>query len=360
MTKGLVQNSSVMQTPIALRMTIVLLLSLAGSGAPLCAADDLPGVASTLPTVAPKTKGREASNPLGSELTWWDNITDMAIGPGGRIIGVGSAGLVIDVGDFVARIVPRSLSGHRDYLSAASDGKGNYWLADRTGKVSLLDAQGNLGDAQTTTAEGALFKLIRLIDGSLLGVGEFGSVLSLPVGSDDWEVLRLPWDQLLSSAFRDGEGDVIPHLYGVCQTRDGTIYITGEYGLVLVRIEGIWQISYRPDRKGNLFACATLPTGEVVAVGQLGRALLLRGSAWSDLPVEVQKDLYAVTSAKTGFVAVGEHGVVLALKPDSDSQPAWQKLNLPSPPRWLSAILAVDEGLLVVGNGGYISRLQSP
>ena len=365
MTKRFVQTGSVLQRSIALRMTIVL-LSLAGSTA-LCAADNVTDVAtraagriSPLPTVAPKINGQEDSKAPGPELTWRDNITDVAIGPAGRVIGVGSAGLVINVGDLVSRIVPRSLSGHRDFLSASSDGKGNYWLADRAGNISLLDAQGNLGEAQITAAEGALFKLTRLVDGSLLGAGEFGSVMSLPIGGDDWEVLRLPWDQLLGSAFREDEGDVVPHLYGICQARDGTVYITGEYGLVLVRVEGIWQISYQPDSKGNLFACAASPSGEVVAVGQLGRALLLRGSAWSDLPVEIQKDLYAVTSAKIGFVAAGEHGVVLTLNPDSDRQPAWQKLSLSSPPRWLSAILTVDEGLLVVGNGGYISRLPSP
>lgn len=322
-------------------MTIVLLLSLVGSAAPLCAAEDLPSI------------------PPRSELTLRDNITDVTIGPAGRIIGVGSAGLVINVGDPISRIVSRSLSGHRDFLSISSDGKGNYWLADRAGKIYLLDAQANLGEARTTAAEGAIFKLTRLVDGSLLGVGEFGSVISLPVGGNEWEVLRLPWDQLLDSAFRDDQGDVIPHLYGICQTADGTIYITGEYGLVLVRSEGTWQISYRADSKGNLFACAASPSGDVVAVGQRGRALLLKGNVWSDLSVEVQKDLYTVTSAETGFVVAGEHGVVLALNPDSDNQPAWKKLNLSSPPRWVSAILAVDKGFLVVGNGGYINRLPS-
>lgn len=339
--------------------TIVLLLSLAGSAAPLCAADDSPSIANPLPMVAPKINGRESGIHPRSELTWRDNITDVAIGPAGRIIGVGSAGLVINVGDPIARIVPRSLSGHRDFLSISSDGKGNYWLADRAGKISLLDAQSNLEEAQSTAVEGAIFKLTRLIDGSLLGVGEFGSVISLPVGGNEWKVLRLPWDQLLDSAFRDDQGDVIPHLYGICQAADGAIYITGEYGLVLVRREGTWQISYRADSKGNLFACAASPSGEIVAVGQRGRALILRGSVWSDLSAEVQKDLYAVTSIETGFVAAGEHGIVLALNPGSDSQPTWKKLKLSSPPRWLSAILAVDEGLLVVGNGGYISRLPS-
>lgn len=298
----------------------------------------------------------------GSDLTWRDGITDLAASADGQVIAVGPTGLVMDLGTVATRLIPRAASGERSFLAVAADEAGTYWVADRQGQVSRFGARGELFPAQDTGAQGALFKLARLADGSLLGVGEFGSVVALPEGTRQWRALELPWPGLLKT-LQDREGDVVPHLYGVCQAPNGDLYLTGEYGLILARTSAGWHVSREADSSGNLFACAASADGSVLAVGQIGRAVLLSGEGWRQLPAGTPNDLYAVAWDDGDFVAVGDQGAVLALRGGAaDAEPVW-RASTPSSAvsvRWLSAILATDNQFVVAGSGGYIERLSLP
>ncbi len=294
-------------------------------------------------------------------VSWRDGITGLSGDANGQVIAVGPNGLVLEVGDQSRRLVPRSPTGERDYLSIVDNGKGGFWLSDRLGGVSLLGVDKKLATAQTTGAEGAIFDLALLLDGSLMGVGEFGSVITLPVGGDEWLLVELPWEILLAK-LQATEGDVIPHLYAICEAGDGTVYLAGEYGVVLVRQGLDWQLSRDADIHGNLFDCGVSPAGEVLAVGQLGRGSLLINGEWQDMERMSEKDLFAVAWASDRFVAVGESGLVVGLAPDSST--SWRSHELVPegmPARWLAAVLPISEKkVLLAGSGGRLQWLALP
>ena len=299
------------------------------------------------------------STPPG-DITWRDNIADMISGLDGQLLAVGPAGLILNLNDGSRRLLPRTAIGSRDFLAAAVAGSGSFWLADRFGHVLLLDDEGHLSDPQETGAEGALFKLLRLTDGTLLGVGEFGSVVSLMPGGRQWQNHELPWGDLLQTLY-ETEGEVIPHLYGVCQDVNGTVYVTGEFGLVLSWNQQSWQLARQTDGNGNLFACAVSAQHDLIAVGQLGTAVLKIDDTWHSTPVQSGHDLYTVTPTKAGFAAAGNLGQVVAIEPRSSKGFQWYSVPLPTPPPgWLSSILHLNNELLVAGSGGYFNRISTP
>lgn len=204
---------------------------------------------------------------------------------------------------------------------------------------------------------------VRFASGLGLVVGAFGTLLRSESGGDDWKPVDVDWQEILPE-ISDTLGAVEPYLFDVAICDASTVFLVGEYGLVLSSRDA--GLTWRREHGGalldrHLFAAVCLDDGSVVAAGQGGEILVRDASDATWLPAEspVPYDLYglATLGGASSLVAVGDLGTLLVSETGGRS---FRKLafglpeaSAPSAPRyrWISSAVPAAE-LLLVGESG--------
>lgn len=154
-------------------------------------------------------------------------------------------------------------------------------------------------------------------DGSGIITGTFGLLWRTDSGGANWEPISITWEEVLSDVWKNYVS-VEAHLYGAAMV-DSTVWVVGEYGLVLISTDG--GRSFERRRGGqftdpHLFAVAIDPTDSSrgIAVGQVGLTVSTTdgGTTWEESS-SWETDLYAIALHADGTVIAGDLGSVLQL-----------------------------------------------
>ena len=135
----------------------------------------------------------------------------------------------------------------------ASDGADNVFLAGETGILYRSTNKGQTWQTLASPYDGSLFGVSANADQVLIH-GLRGNVFHSVNQGDSWKQV--------SSGTRGA-------LFGSAMIDDGSSFIVGKSGSMLVGKERRWQIQFRQNRV-TLMALATAPDGTIIVVGQNG------------------------------------------------------------------------------------------
>lgn len=106
---------------------------------------------------------------------------------------------------------------------------------------------------------------------------------------------------------------ISPHLNRL-HDANGTLYLAGEAGLVASSVDkGITWERLVLNYEGSFFDIATLPNGDIIAVGLRGNTFLLNQGEWQSISTCVTTSLNSVLIDGSSVFIVGNNGVVLKL-----------------------------------------------
>jgi photosystem II stability/assembly factor-like uncharacterized protein len=217
-------------------------------------------------------------------------------------------------------------------------------------------------DGQTGYAIGAYALLLRTTDGGatweqiVVGALDDGIDAAMPVDApadDDWT-----FDQ--DDLALEGESD--PHLNGIAQTADGSLFVVAERGAAFrSRDRGdTWERIQLPY-DGSMFGLLALGEQHLLAYGLRGNVLESRDGGASWQVVETGTELSLMGGAVLdggGVVIVGANGVVLQrASPDGPFEKAtFSNENQETPV--LAAVLPLGSRTLMVAGERGIGRFQ--
>lgn len=178
-------------------------------------------------------------------------------------------------------------------------------------------------------------------DGEGFLAGGFGLLLRTTDGGKTWE----PW-------LERAENDRGMHLYGFAQTRDGTLYLVGEQGLVrrYDRAEGRFT-SVESPYMGTYFGAKAVGD-QLIVFGLRGNAYVTAdaGVSWQKLDLGVDTTIVAVFSQDgDGIIVVTQAGQVLYTR---DGGLSVTDLLLPSAGEVLSAALVGRDAIALTRTNG--------
>jgi photosystem II stability/assembly factor-like uncharacterized protein len=106
---------------------------------------------------------------------------------------------------------------------------------------------------------------------------------------------------------------ISPHLNRL-HSADGILYLVGEAGLVASSLDkgATWK-RLALNYAGSFFDIATLPSGDIIAVGLRGNVFLLNQGKWKSIATCVTTSLNSVLIDGPSVFFVGNNGVVLKL-----------------------------------------------
>ena len=284
-------------------------------------------------------------------LSHRDTLFASAVSSQARLA-VGARGLLL-IGDASGKRWQRIATGAKDNWLAAIDLKdGGFLIAGSVGRLARVNAQGKLEQMTPIDTKSAILSLIRF-DGRLYATGEFGALFVSADEGRSWQPEDMPWNQYLAQAWKE-LGVAMPHLFGSCLSGDAsTLYIVGEYGLVLGMHNGSWTQVHGGKVQPAIFACAT-QGGSLYAVGQRGTVIRSadQGKSWTDQRFS-DADLYAALPTSRGLLVAGDLATLAA---------CMEKCRLvvaPDLPRWTLQLLAtgVADQVLLIGSGLKLVRL---
>lgn len=221
-----------------------------------------------------------------------------------------------------------------------------------------------------------LYGITRTADGTLIVVGDSGTVLSSKLGQV-WTAEPVPATGLVRSIWADrtdpsavyavGAGGLIlrrmggqwsrvvspsgiffRHVFGLAPNE---IVAVGDSGTI-VRFDGrTWSPMASPT-KARLRGVWGTATNDLIAVGDIGTALRFDGRTWYPIPTGTTKDLRAVAgTGPTDVYAIGEDGTALRF-----NGATWAKIALTRSP-FLLGLTTTDAGdLTAVGTNRTLIR----
>lgn len=261
-------------------------------------------------------------------------------------LAVGARGLLL-IGNASGKRWQRIDTGAKDNWLAAIDHKdGGFLIAGSAGRLAGVNAQGKLEQKAPIDTKSAILSLTRF-NGRLYATGEFGSLFVSADEGRSWQPEDLPWNQYLAQAWKE-LGESKPHLFGSCLSGDGrTLYVVGEYGLVLGLHNGVWTQVHGGKVQPAIFACATQGSA-LYAVGQRGTLIRSadQGKSWADQRFS-DADLYAALPTSRGLLVAGDLATLAACVDKC------RQVVTPDLLRWTLQLLATDAAnqVLLVGSG---------
>nr|WP_297347314.1 sialidase [uncultured Glaciecola sp.] len=106
---------------------------------------------------------------------------------------------------------------------------------------------------------------------------------------------------------------ISPHLNRL-HDAGGVLYLAGEAGLVASSLDkGVTWKRLSLNYEGSFFDIATLPSGDILAVGLRGNMFLLNQGEWQSIATCVTTSLNSVLIDGSSVFVVGNNGVVLKL-----------------------------------------------
>ncbi len=274
-----------------------------------------------------------------------DNLFASAMSGSVRLA-VGASGLIL-IGDASGKRWQRIDSGTKDNWFAAIDLKDDgFLIAGPAGRLAHINSQGKLEQMTPIDTKSAILSLTRF-DDRLYAAGEFGALFISVDEGRSWQAENMPWRLYLQEAWKE-LGESKPHLFGSCLSDDRrTLYMVGEYGLVLRLHGGIWTQVHGGKVQPAIFACAN--RGDTLyAVGQRGTLIRSKdqGKSWVDQRF-TDADLYAALPTSEGVFFAGDLAAFGACVNEC------RQIFVPDLPRWTLQLLATGEAgqVLLLGSG---------
>lgn len=180
-----------------------------------------------------------------------------------------------------------------------------------------------------------------------IAVGAYGKFQVTSDGGRSWHPLKLSPDEV--------------HFNRVSESSDGSLYLAGESGTVLVSSDsGSTWVKADPPYDGSLFGILPLPGGRIVAYGLRGHILRSddRGKDWVPVRNEVKVLIMGGTALRNGTIVLGGQGGNFFLSRDEGlTFTPWQPEGFGTS---VAAVIGTTDGaLLAVGEAG-ITRLPLP
>ena len=246
---------------------------------------------------------------------------------------VGGHGLVIRSTDNGTQWEPIASPGDFAALDISIDG-GKPVLVGQSGKAFEADVvKGSWTQLETGTDQ-RLLSVASLSDGGHISVGAFGTIIRRFPDSASFSPVIVDWESVVEDGFE-------PHLYDVLQTRQGSILIAGEFGMILRSDDGGVNWSLQNSNESSVFAIHENDDGQLIGVGQAGYIILSTddGKSWQESYEETSSNLLGVSSSGEHMVAVG----VRAILSSNDGGKNWEPLeNQIADRRWFQGIVALS------------------
>lgn len=261
-----------------------------------------------------------------------------------------------------------------------------FWLVGKNGKIVRSDDGGNSWSVQTVPVR-ANWQDIAYWDAErAVVVGNDGQGAITGDGGVSWTPVRLPVSDVAGKVFRveiDDTGvawataEVGVLLYSedhgatwqradtpqadvawndVAFGDDGSVCTVGEFGQILCRFdaESGWVAVESPVEQ-SLMAVAFGPGGTGLAVGVNGKIIQTEdgGSSWDEVSNLTDRHLFDVAWDGTGWVIVGDKGVLIRGRPNS----SWQVSRVSAMDfSWHTSVTILPEGYLIAGQSSGIWR----
>lgn len=162
------------------------------------------------------------------------------------------------------------------------------------------------------------------------------------------------------AAFSSGGGiaaQANKHLYAIIQAADGSLYLTGERGLLARSTDNgeTWN-KLKPGYDGSFFGLLALSDGRVIVYGLRGHVYYSddQGKTWTRSDVNTDESLFGGTVLPNGnIVLVGANNEMLL---STDNAASFREVSQFGPYS-LTSILALPDGKgLVSGKGGVVVK----
>nr|WP_298057693.1 hypothetical protein [uncultured Halomonas sp.] len=191
----------------------------------------------------------------------------------------------------------RSLKAYKGGVLIVGDQGHLYYLKDH--RLDRLESNSNHD----------LMDIVTLPTGEALAVGDFGTIMTAAV--DFTAALAAPPSAPARSPWVAMESPTDRQLWGIHEAADGTCYVCGEAGTVLVLEGERWRALPAPSELSVHCLCDT--GNGLFAAGQLGRIYRFDGSQWQ-LHFDLHLDVTILAmwgNAPDSIFAVGDEGLIL-------------------------------------------------